>query len=173
APLIAITHQAYYEIGGGESGYIAVRPDNPNIVFAGSYLGYLTGYAQSTGQIRSIEVWPEEILGGGAQDAKYRFQWTFPITLSPHDPDELYGTGNYVFKSTNEGASWQRIGRDLTRSDEAKMESSGGPITKDNTGAEFYGTIFAFVESPLERGLMWAGSDDVLGHVSRGGGRAL
>jgi len=170
SPLVAITHQEYFEIGGGESGYIAVRPDNPNIIFAGSYLGYLTRYDHSTGQTRSIEVWPEEILGGGAVDAKYRFQWTFPITLSPHDPNVLYVTGNYVFKSTDEGATWQRIGKDLTRGDEAKMASSGGPLTKDNTGAEFYGTIFAFAESPLERGLFWAGSDDGLVHISRDGG---
>jgi photosystem II stability/assembly factor-like uncharacterized protein len=172
SPLTAIHSSEYYEIGGGESGYIAVRPDNPNIVFAGSYLGYLTRYDHSTGQMRSIEVWPEDVMGGGAQDARYRFQWTFPILLSPHDPNVLYVTGNHAFKSTDEGSSWQEISPDLTRDDASKTESSGGPITKDNTGAEFYGTIFAFVESPLQAGLFWAGSDDGLVHISRDNGQS-
>jgi photosystem II stability/assembly factor-like uncharacterized protein len=170
SPLVAITQSEYFEIGGGESGYIAVRPDDPNIIYAGSYLGYISRYDHRIGQARSIEVWPEEVMGGGAQDAKYRFQWTFPIVLSPHDPNVLYVTGNHAFKSTDEGASWQEISPDLTRNDASKMASSGGPITKDNTGAEFYGTIFAFVESPLQRGLLWAGTDDGLVHISRDSG---
>jgi photosystem II stability/assembly factor-like uncharacterized protein len=170
SPLVAITNSEYFELGGGESGYIAVRPDDPNIIFAGSYLGYLTRYDHRTGQTRNIEVWPEEVLGGGAIDAKYRFQWTFPILLSPHDPNVLYATGNYVFKSTDEGATWQKLEGNLTRGDESKQASSGGPITQDNTGAEFYGTIFAFAESPITPGLLWAGSDDGLVHVSRDNG---
>ena len=171
SPLIAITQSEAIEIGGGESGYIAVRPDNPNVIFAGSYLGYLTRYDHTTGQARSIEVWPEDVLGGGARDARYRFQWTFPTLLSPHDPNTLYVTGNHVFRSTDEGTSWEEISPDLTRNDVSKLESSGGPITKDNTGAEFYCTIFSFVESPLERGLFWAGTDDGLVHVSRDNGK--
>jgi photosystem II stability/assembly factor-like uncharacterized protein len=172
SPLSAITNNENYDIGGGESGYIAVRPDDPNIVYAGSYLGFLTRYDHRTGQARNIEVWPEEVLGGGASDAKYRFQWTFPIVLSPHDPDVLYATGNHVFRSTDEGLTWDEISPDLTRADRSKMESSGGPLTRDNTGAEYYGTIFAFAESPLERGLLWAGSDDGLVHISRDNGAA-
>ena len=168
--LSAITLADYYEIGGGESAYIAVRPDNPNIVYAGSYLGYLTRYDHHTGQLRDISVWPETFLGWAARDAKYRFQWTFPILLSPHDPNVLYATGNHAFRSTNEGSSWEEISPDLTRNDKSRMESSGGPITKDNVGTEYYGTIFAFAESPLERGLFWAGSDDGLVHISRDGG---
>ena len=165
--LSAITQADYYEIGGGESAYIAVRPDNPNIVYAGSYLGYLTRYDHHTGQLRDISVWPESYLGGPAKDAKYRFQWTFPILLSPHDPNVLYATGNHVFRSMDEGSSWEEISPDLTRNDKSKMESSGGPITHDNVGTEYYGTIFAFAESPLEQGLFWAGSDDGLVHISR------
>jgi photosystem II stability/assembly factor-like uncharacterized protein len=170
--LAAITVAENWEVGGGESGYIAVRPDNPDIIFAGSYLGYLTRYDHSTGQTRNIEVWPEDMIGSGAKDAKYRFQWTFPTLLSPHDPNVLYVTGNHVFRSTDEGTTWQQISPDLTRNDVTKFESSGGPLTKDNTGAEFYGTIFAFAESPLERGLFWAGSDDGLIHISRDNGKS-
>jgi photosystem II stability/assembly factor-like uncharacterized protein len=167
SPLVAITGGEYWEIGGGESGYIAVRPDKPNIIFAGSYLGYLTRYDHATGQARDIEVWPEEMVGSGARDAKYRFQWTFPTLLSPHDPNVLYCTGNVVFRSTDEGSSWQPISPDLTRNDPSRFDSSGGPITKDNTGAEYYCTVFAFAESAVQRGVLWAGSDDGLVHVSR------
>ncbi len=168
----AIVQADYYEVGGGESGYIAVRPDNPNIVFAGSYLGYLTRYDHSTGEVREITVWPEATLGWPAKDARYRFQWTFPILLSPHDPNILYATGNRVFRSTDEGHSWQEISPDLSRNDVSKMQDSGGPLTKDNVGTEYYGTIFAFAESPLERGLFWAGSDDGLVHISRDNGKS-
>ncbi len=170
--LSAITQADYYEIGGGESGYIAVRADDPNIVYAGSYLGYLTRYDHRTGQLRDITVWPESFQGWPAREARYRFQWTFPILLSPHDPNVLYTAGNHVFRSTDEGNSWEEISPDLTRNDKSKMEDSGGPITRDNCGTEYYGTIFAFVESPLERGLFWAGSDDGLVHISRDGGKS-
>ena len=170
SPLTAITNSEYWEIGGGESGYIAVRPDNPNIIYAGSYLGFLTRYDHASGQIRDINVWPEDLIGSGAKDARYRFQWTFPTLLSPHDPNVLYVTGNVVFKSTDEGTSWEPISPDLTRNDPSKFEPSGGPITKDNTGAEYYGTIFAFAESTQQRGVFWAGSDDGLVHVSRDNG---
>jgi photosystem II stability/assembly factor-like uncharacterized protein len=170
SPLAAIHLSEYYPVGGGESGYIAVRPDNPDIVYAGSYLGYLTRYDHRTRQLRDITVWPDEQLGQAAKDGKYRFQWTFPILLSPHDPQVLYATGNHVFRSTNEGESWEEISPDLTRNDVSTMKDSGGPITHDNVGTEYYGTIFAFAESPLERGLFWAGSDDGLVHISRDGG---
>jgi len=169
--LAGITQSDTYEVGGGESGYIAVRPDDPNIVYAGSYHGYLTRYDHRTRQERNIAVWPELATGWGAKDQKYRFQWTFPILISPHDPNVLYATGNHIFRSTDEGSSWEIISPDLTRNDVAKLEASGGPPTKDNTGAEFYGTIFAFAESPLERGLLWAGSDDGLMHISQDGGK--
>ena len=170
--LSAITIVDYYEIGGGESGYIAVRPDDSNVVYAGSYLGYLTRYDHRTGQLRDITIWPEAYLGWPAKDAKYRFQWTFPILLSPHDPNVLYATGNHVFRSTDEGSRWEEISPDLTRNDKSKMELSGGPVTKDNVGTEYYGTIFTFAESPLQRGLFWVGSDDGLVHVSRDGGES-
>ena len=168
----AITQSDCQEIGGGESGYIAVRPDNPSIVYAGSYLGYLSRYDDRTGQRRDVSVWPEALTGWPARDAKYRFQWTFPIVLSPHDPNVLYATGNHVFRSTDEGSSWETISPDLTRHDESRLGPSGGPVTKDNVGTEYYGTIFAFAESPRQRGLLWAGSDDGLIHLSRDGGQS-
>jgi photosystem II stability/assembly factor-like uncharacterized protein len=166
----AITRADWEEIGGGESGYIAVRPDNPDVIYAGSYQGYMTRYDHRTGQVRSITVWPEGVGGTPTKDVKYRFQWTYPIVLSPHDPNTLYATGNYVFRSYDEGGSWEVISPDLTRNDASKMESSGGLVTQDNVGTEYYGTIFAFAESPVERGLLWAGSDDGLIHVSRNNG---
>ncbi|HLH60076.1 MAG TPA: hypothetical protein VKV20_00220 [Ktedonobacteraceae bacterium] len=168
--LAGITGVDTYEIGGGESGYIAVRPNDPNIVFAGNYQGYLTRYDHRSGQERNIAVWPELASGWGAKDQKYRFQWTYPILISPHNPNVLYVTGNHVFRSTDEGRSWEIISPDLTRNDVTRLEASGGPITKDNTGAEYYCTIFAFAESPLKQGLFWAGSDDGLVHISQDNG---
>ena len=163
----------WYVIGGGESGYIAVNPINSDIVYAGNHSnGYISRYDHQTGQTRNIMVWPEPIAGWGAKDMKYRFQWTFPIFISPHDPETLYVTGNHVFRSKNEGASWEIISPDLTRNDIAKMEPSGGPISKDVTNAEYYGTIFAFAESPILPGLLWAGSDDGQVHMSEDGGRS-
>jgi len=173
----AITHLEWYDPGGGESGYIAVRPDDPNIVFGGAIgsgagHGRLIRYDHRTGQRRNITVWPEVMgMGSGAKEVKHRFQWTFPIVISPHDANVLYVAANRLFRSTDEGASWQVISPDLTRNDESKLQPSGGPITRDNTGAEMYCTIFAFVESPHQRGLFWAGTDDGLVHLSRDGGQ--
>ena len=158
------------DVGGGESGYIAVNPADPNIVYAGSYGGYLTRYDKRLDDTRTINPWPENPMGSGAGDLKYRFQWTFPIVVSPHDPGALYVTANYVFRSTNEGMSWDIISPDLTRNDASKLGSSGGPITKDNTSVEYYGTIFTFAESPLSKGVLWSGSDDGLVQISRDAG---
>ncbi len=171
APIAGITGGDTFAIGGGESGYIAIRPDDPNIVFAGNYQGIITRYDRRTGQSRNIMVWPESSAGEGAIDVKYRFQWTCPIVLSPHDPNTLYHAGNRVFRSRDEGSSWQAISPDLTRNDPSKLGPSGGPVTKDNTGAEYYCTIFAFVESAVTKGVFWAGSDDGLVHVSKDEGK--
>ncbi|MHB8644246.1 MAG: WD40/YVTN/BNR-like repeat-containing protein [Thermomicrobiales bacterium] len=168
--IAGIPQSEWFEVGGGESGYIAVRPDDASIVYAGSYGGSITRFDRRTGQRRTINVWPEAHLGWGAKDVRYRFNWTSPIMLSPHDQNVLYITGNHVFRSTDEGSSWEAISPDLTRNDVTKQEASGGPITKDNTGAEYYCTIFAFAESPVQRGALWAGSDDGLVHVSRDNG---
>ncbi|HEY8293518.1 MAG TPA: glycosyl hydrolase, partial [Thermomicrobiales bacterium] len=177
SPLGAITQQEFFEPGGGESGYIALNPKNPDIAFGGAIgsgagNGRLTRYDRRTGQERNVTVWPDAVgMGEGAKELKYRFQWTFPLFYSKHEPDALYATSNVVHRSTDEGQSWAVVSPDLTRNDATKMEASGGPITKDNTGAEIYGTIFAFVESPHEKGVFWAGSDDGLIHLTRDGGK--
>jgi len=160
----------WWDVGGGESGYIAVNAQKPYIVYAGNYGGLLTKYDHRTDQTEAVNVWPDNPMGGGADSMKYRFQWTFPIVTSPHDPNVLYITGNHVFRTMNEGKSWDMISPDLTRNDKSKQGSSGGPITKDNTGVEYYCTIFTFAESPVQKGVLWAGSDDGLIHVSTDAG---
>jgi photosystem II stability/assembly factor-like uncharacterized protein len=159
-----------YEVGGGESGYIAVRPDDPDIVYAGSYAGIITRFDRKTNQRKNIMVWPEEIAGWAERDLPYRFQWTFPIVLSPHDPDILYVTSQFVHRTTDEGQTWETISPDLTRNDPDKMGPSGGPITTDSNSMDYYCTIFAFAESPVQQGVLWTGSDDGRIHVSRDNG---
>ncbi len=156
---------------GGESGHIAPHPENPDIVYGGSYGGFLTRFNHQTGELRGVNVWPDNPMGYGAGDLKYRFQWNFPILFSPHDNKVLYAAGNVLFKSTNEGQSWEAISPDLTRNDPSTLGSSGGPITQDNTSVEYYATIFSVVESPHEQGVIWAGSDDGLIHITRDGGK--
>jgi photosystem II stability/assembly factor-like uncharacterized protein len=166
----AIREDQWYQVGGCESGYIAVHPETPDIVFAGCYGGSLSKYDHKLRRTWNISVWPENPMGWGAKDLKYRFQWTFPILFSSHDPKNLYVAGNHVFRSTTQGRSWEVISPDLTRNDKSKMESSGGPLTQDNTSVEYYGTIFALAESPIKKGLLWAGSDDGLIHISQNNG---
>ncbi|HKY43574.1 MAG TPA: hypothetical protein VJM50_10800 [Pyrinomonadaceae bacterium] len=166
---IDVSH--WFDVGGGESGWIAPSPKDSNIVYAGSYGGLTTRYDHRTGQERNISPYPNNPMGSGADVLKYRFQWNFPIVFSPHDPNTLYAAANVLFKSTDEGSSWQIVSSDLTRNDKTKQGASGGPITKDNTSVEYYATIFALMESPVQAGTIWAGSDDGLIHVSRDGGK--
>ena len=166
-----ITERDWFDVGGGESGWIAPSPKDSMIVFAGSYGGLLTRYDHRTGQLRDINAYPNNPMGGGAEAAKYRFQWNFPIVFSPHDSNTLYTGANVLFKSTNEGQSWEVISPDLTRNDKSKQGPSGGPITKDNTSVEYYDTIFTVMESPVQAGTIWTGADDGLVHVTRDGGK--
>lgn len=156
---------------GGESAHIAVDPTNNDIVYGGSYGGFLTRVNHDKGTVRGINVWPDNPMGYGAEGMKYRFQWNFPIIFSKHNPKKLYTFSNHVHMSTNEGQSWELLSGDLTRNDPEKLVSSGGPITQDNTGVEYYCTIFAANESPLKEGLMWVGSDDGLVHITRDEGQ--
>ena len=164
--------------GTGESGYVAVDPKDPDIVYVGAIGsspgggGALQRYDHRTGQVRLVNVWPEHHGGMGPGELRYRFGWTFPIRFSPHDPNVLYACGNRVFRSTDEGQSWEPISPDLTRADPDKLGPSGGPITRDTSGAEHYCTLSTFAESPHEPGVLWAGSDDGLVHLSRDGGRS-
>jgi len=157
---------------GGESAHLAIDPRNNDIVYGGSYGGFLTRINHETGQVQAINVWPDNPMGYGAEGMKYRFQWNFPIFFSPHDPNKLYALSNHVHASTDGGRSWELLSEDLTRNDPARLGPSGGPITKDNTGVEYYCTLFAGVESPSEEGLIWVGSDDGLLHLSRDGGQS-
>lgn len=166
----SITERHWEPTAGGESGHIAPDPVDPDIVYGGSYGGFLTRINHKTGEVRSINVWPDNPMGYGAEDLKFRFQWNYPIFFSPHDPQLLYTTAQHVFKTVNEGQTWEQISPDLTRNDKSTMGPSGGPITKDNTSIEYYGTVFAALESPHEEGVLWAGSDDGLIHVTRDGG---
>jgi photosystem II stability/assembly factor-like uncharacterized protein len=156
---------------GGERAQIAADPTNPDIVYGGSYDGFLSRVDHKNQQMRLVDVWPDNPMGHGVEDMKYRFQWNFPIFFSPHNPNKLYTTSNYVHVTTNEGQSWEIISPDLTRNDPTTLGPSGGPITKDNTAVEYYGTIFAAVESPQEEGVIWVGSDDGLVHVTQDGGK--
>jgi len=156
---------------GGESGYIIAEPANPDVVYGGSYNGLLIMMNHRTQQVRDVNPWPDNPMGWGAADIKQRFQWNFPLLYSPNDPHKMYAASQYVFESTNGGASWTAISPDLTRNDKAKQGPSGGPITKDNTSVEYYDTVFYVAESPLEPGVLWAGSDDGLVHVTRDGGK--
>ena len=157
-------------VGGCESGYVAVRPDRPDISYAGCYGGSLDRYDRATGQERAINVWPVNPMGWGADSLRERFQWTYPIVLSPFDPNILYVTSQHVWRTRNEGQSWERMSGDLTRNDKSKQGPSGGPITRDNTSVEYYGVVFALAPSPRDSLVLWAGSDDGLVHVTRDGG---
>ncbi len=167
----SISEADWEPTAGGESAHIAVDPSDNDVVYGGSYGGFLTRKNHKTNTVRGINVWPDNPMGYGAEGMKYRFQWNFPIIFSKHDPKKLYTFSNHVHRSTNEGQRWELLSGDLTRNDSEKLVSSGGPITQDNTGVEYYCTIFAADESPLKEGLLWVGSDDGLVHLTQDGGK--
>ncbi len=166
----AITAKDWEPTAGFESGYIVADPLNPDIVYGGNYDGYLGRLNHRTGESRAIDVWPDNPTGSGADSLKYRFQWNYPIFFSPHNPHRLYAAGNQLFMTENEGQTWTTISPDLTTNEKSRQGASGGPITKDNTSAEYYCTIFTATESPLEKDLLYTGSDDGLIHVSKDAG---
>ena len=162
--------------GTGESGFIAVHPEDPNIVYIGAVgsspggNGALQRYDHNTRQMKLINVWPEESTGLAPKDLKYRFAWTFPIIFSPHDSGTIYVGGNHVFRTRDEGMSWDCISPDLSRNDIEKLDYSGGPLTRDSAGAEQYASCASVVESMHRKGELWASTDDGLVHVSRNEG---
>jgi photosystem II stability/assembly factor-like uncharacterized protein len=158
-------------VAGGESGYIAIDPINPKITYGGSYDGFLTKLNLDTKQEQNIMVYPENNMGHTSAQKKFRFQWTYPILFSPHDDTRLYCTSQYVHVTHDGGHSWEIISPDLTRNDPKTTGATGGPITLDQTGAEIYATIFTLAESTLEKGNIWAGSDDGYLHVTRDNGK--
>lgn len=162
--------QVFYSVGGGESGYVASDPRNPDIYYAGSYGGLITRLDRRTGEERAIDPYPDNPMGYASADIAERFQWTFPIVLAPTDPSILYVGSQHLWKSTNEGQSWTIISPDLTRHDPRTMGASGGPITKDNTGVETFATIFSIAPSPKDGNVIWTGSDDGFVEITRDGG---
>lgn len=161
----------WFSVAGGEAGYIVPDPLNNKITYGGEYDGIFSSFDEEKDMYRIISVNPEIHYGGGAELAQKRFNWTFPIAFSPHNPKCLYATSNYVHRSYDGGISWETISPDLTRHDPKTLQSSGGPVTKDNTGVEFYATIFSFAESDVEPGILWTGSDDGLIYLSKDNGK--
>ncbi len=167
----AIDRPDWYDVGGGESGFVVPDPREPAVVYAGSYDGLITRFDKRNSQVQDISSWPLNPMGAGAADLKHRFQWTAPILISPHDPSAVYHGGEAVFKTADGGGTWTAISGDLTRNDKSKQQSSGGPLTQDNTSVEYYDTVFALAESPIEKGVLWAGTDDGLVQVTRDSGQ--
>jgi photosystem II stability/assembly factor-like uncharacterized protein len=163
------SERSWESTAGGESAWIAPHPEDPDIVYGGSYDGYLTRRNHRTGERRNVNAWPDNPMGHGAEDYRYRFQWNFPIKFSIHDSNIIYTGANVLFRSKNEGQSWDAISPDLTRNDPETLKSSGGPLTQDNTSVEYYATIFTFAEGS-EEGVIWTGSDDGLIYLTRDGG---
>ncbi len=161
----------YYSVGGGESGYIATDPTDPNIFYAGSQGALLTRFDRSDGAMRDIQVYPLFFSGQSAATLKERWQWTFPIVFSPANPKILYTSSQHLWKTPNEGQSWEAISPDLTRADPKTLGDSGGPITKDQNGPEIYGTIFTIAPSHQDVNTIWTGSDDGLAYITRDGGK--
>jgi photosystem II stability/assembly factor-like uncharacterized protein len=161
----------WHSVGGGEAGYAFADPTDPDIVYAGEYGGIMTRYDHRTGQARNITVNQFNPSGIDPANMKYRFQWTAPILISHHDPKTVYHAANVLFRTRDAGQTWEPVSKDLTRNDKQKQQWSGGPITGDNTGVEVYGTIFALAESPKQKGLLWAGTDDGLVHISKDEGK--
>lgn len=167
----ASADEIFYTVGGGESGYVAQDPRNPDIFYAGSYGGLLTRYNRKTREEKAVDPYPDNPMGYATKDIAERFQWTFPIVFSPIDPTALYAGSQHVWVTHNGGQSWTKISPDLTRHDPKSMGDSGGPITRDETGVETYATIFTIAPSSKDANLIWTGSDDGYVFLTRDGGK--
>jgi photosystem II stability/assembly factor-like uncharacterized protein len=167
----SIDRSDWYDVGGGEAGYIAPYPPDPNIVYAADYQGNITRFDKHIGQVKAITEQPELSDAYGAENLEHRFQWTAPVMISVHDPNTLYHAGERLFKTTDGGVHWVAISPDLTRNDKSKQHVSGGDITLDDSGTEYYDTIFALAESPITKGLLWVGTDDGLIQITRDEGK--
>jgi len=167
----SIGERDWWPVAGCENAHIAVDPRNPAITYGGCYTGMLNRHDNRTQESRDIAVWLNNYDGIAVKDVPNRFQWTFPVMLSPHDPNVLYAASQNLWRSTTEGRSWEKISPDLTYADPATLGASGGPVHKDMTGTEWYATIFSLAESPTNKGLLWAGSDDGRVHITKDGGK--
>lgn len=160
-----------YSVGGGESGWITQSPTNPDVFYAGSQGALLTRYNRRTGQYRDIQVYPRFFSGEPASALPERWQWTFPIMFSPLDSKIMYTTSQHVWKTTNDGQTWEKISPDLTYADPETLGKTGGVITMDMNGPEIYATVFALAPSNHDANTIWAGSDDGKVHITRNGGK--
>jgi len=171
-----IPRSVWHPVAGSESGYATPDPADNNIIWSsgtgsGSVGGSVVRFDERNRQAREVEVWPEDTAGASAAELKYRFNWEFPITISPHDHNKVYVGSQYVHVTTDGGNSWQVISPDLTRNDKSRQQISGG-LTPDNIGVEYAGTVFAIAESPKEAGVIWAGTNDGLVQITRDGGKS-
>ncbi|MBT7692393.1 MAG: glycosyl hydrolase [Gemmatimonadales bacterium] len=160
-----------YSVGGGESGYVAPRPTDPSVFYAGA-TNALTRYDRNTGLVRDIQPHPRIVMGEPARDMPERWNWTYPIAVSLAEPAALYVGSQHLWKSTDEGESWLRISPDLTRAEPETMGDSGGPVVKDQDGPEIYATLYALAPSPHDQATIWTGSDDGLVHITRDSGES-
>src|SRR5206468_3641486 len=166
----------WHSVAGGESGWATPDPEDPDVIWSsasgsGSVGGIVVRYDERTRQAQHVEIWPQSTIGSPAADVKYRFVWTFPLTISPHDHNRVYAGSQFVHLTTDGGRSWQEISPDLTLNDKSRQQISGG-LTPDNIGVEYGDAIFAIAESPLKPGLIWAGTNDGLVHVTRDAGKS-
>ncbi len=171
-----IPRSVWHPIAGGESGFATPDPQDDNIIWSsgtgsGSVSGVVMRFDERNHQAHDVEVWPEDVSGAAAAEVKYRFNWEFPITISPHDHKKVYVGSQYVHVTTDDGNSWQIISPDLTRNDKGRQQSSGG-LTPDNIGVEYAGVVFAISESPKQPGVIWAGTNDGLVQITRDGGKS-
>lgn len=167
-----ISRQDWYPAGGCESGFLAMDPDNPERIYGGCYQGYIEVFDQETQLSRDISAYPALRLAAEPKDMKYRFNWNAPILVSPHDPNVVYHAANQILRTEDGGQSWREISPDLTRNEPDKQGPGGGPFTNEGAGAENYNTISYLACSPYEAGLLWAGSDDGLVHLTRNEGQS-
>jgi photosystem II stability/assembly factor-like uncharacterized protein len=166
-----IGHDDYYSVGGGESAHIAFDENNPRLIYATTINGTLTEYDHETKRVRPIKPYPEYVFGQQSRNLKYRTNWNAPVASSPHDPSVLYYGTQILLRSSDRGVTWTEISPDLTKNDVEKQGLNGGPLTPENVGAEFYGTIFYISESPHDPGTIWVGTDDGLLQLTRDNGR--
>ncbi len=160
----------WYSVAGCESAYLAFDPDNPEIIYGGCYQGIIEKWVRASREGKPIKEYPELALGNAPENFKFRYNWNAPIISSPHDRNTIYHAGNVVFKTTDGGITWSVISPDLTRNDKTRQGPGGGPYTNEAAGGENYNTLMYLVESPHEKGVLWAGSDDGLIHLTKDGG---
>ncbi len=161
----------WYSVAGCESAFLAFDPDNPELIYGGCYQGIIEKWMKASRESKEIKEYPELSLGNAPEGFKYRYNWNAPIISSPHDRNTIYHAGNVIFKSTDQGNSWTVVSKDLTRNDKSKHGPGGGPYTNEAAGGENYNTITSLVESVHEKGVLWAGSDDGLVHITKDGGK--